>query len=167
MTKTAAISAILAILVLGVLVGILGTHLFYAQKLRSPGSFSMMASQFFADRLDRELSLTDEQRAAIGAILDETRLEADALRDDLRPKVGALMEEASERISEILTPEQRQRYADLRERHRGRAEHFLLGPPGPPHWRGHRRPPWRDRPAPPPAGSEEVPTEDRPQGPKP
>lgn len=158
MKRAAAITAVLAIGVLGVLVGVLGTHLFYAHKLRRPGSFPMMAGQFFADRLDRELALSGEQRRAIADILEETRIGADALRDDLRPRIGALMEGASERISAILTPEQRERFELLREEHRGRAEHFLLGPPGP-HgppgwtgWREHRhRPGFRRPPMRPPA----------------
>lgn len=151
MNKVAAIAAVLAILVLGILVGVLGTHLFYAQKFRRPGLMPMMAGQMFAERLDHELSLSDEQRIAIAEILEQTRLEADAMRSEVRPRIAALLQQASERISEVLTPEQRRRFAQLREEHRGRAEHFLLGPPGPHgppgRFRGPRRPPF---PGPPP-----------------
>lgn len=170
MRRAAAISAVLAIGILGVLVGILATHLYYAQKLGRPGSFSTMASDFFAERLDRELGLSAEQRAAIAAILEETRIEADSLREEVRPKVGALMEEASDRISEILTADQRRRFTRLREEHRSRAEHFLLGPPGhhgPPGWTGwrdHRHGPWRGRPPmrPPRGPLEERPPDESP-----
>lgn len=162
MKRVAAISAVLAVLVLGILVGILGTHLFYAHRLAEPGSSSTMAGRFFAERLDRELALTAEQRAAIDAILDETQREAGALRDEMRPRVGGLMREATERISELLTPEQRRRFEELRARHRGRAEHFFLGPPGPPRHRGHWRGPWHDRPMHPPPELDETPTEEVP-----
>ncbi len=162
MKRVAAISAVLGVLVLGVLVGILGTHLFYAQKLREPGSLSLMAGRFFAERLDRELALTDEQRAAIDEILERTRHEAGALREEMRPRVGALMDDASRRISEVLTPEQRERFEELRARHRGRSEHFFLGPPGPPGPRGRWRRPWRDRPMRPEMDRQETPAEDAP-----
>ena len=145
MKRVAAVSAVVAVLVLGILVGILGTHLFYAQKLRQAGSFSKMAGRFFAERLDRELALTVEQREAIDAILEETQVEAHAIREEIRPWVDALMEGSKERITEILTPEQRERFEVLRERHRRRAEHFFLGPPGRPRRPPGRRP-WRERP---------------------
>lgn len=168
MKRVAAVSAVLAVLILGVLVGVLGTHLFYAQKFRQPGSFSAVAGRFFAERLDRELALTEEQRQRIATILAQTRREAGALREELRPRIGALMDGAAERISEVLTPEQRERFRQLRARHRGRSEHFFLGPPGrhgPPGARGRWHRPWHERGAPPLAESEEAPVEDPPGDP--
>jgi Spy/CpxP family protein refolding chaperone len=128
--RASALFAVLAVLVLGVIVGIMGTHLFYAQKFRRAGSFSGMASDFFSDRLERELGLTPEQRRAIDEIMEESRLEGHALREEMRPRVTEMMRRTSERIGEVLTPEQRERFAELQEQHRGRAERFLLGPPG-------------------------------------
>lgn len=173
MKRAAAIWAVSGILVLGILLGVLGTHLFYAHKLREPGSFSAVAGRFFAGRLERELALTAEQRDAIYAILEETRHEAGSLREELRPRVAALMEESAERISQVLTPEQRERFAELRREHRGRAEHFFLGPPGPPgppgrfgrrhgSWRERRMRPGPERPRAPAEALEEAPAESPP-----
>lgn len=159
MKRVTAFLAVLAIVLLGFLAGVLGTHLFYAKRLQRAGSFSVMASDFFAQRLDRELNLSAEQRAEIGEILEETRIEADSLRNDLRPKIGELMEAASVRIMDLLSSEQRDRFTQLRERHRSRADHFLLGPPGSRGPRGPGGPPRRgprrgSRPEPPPAAVE-------------
>lgn len=147
MKKSSALVAVVAVLVLGILVGILGTHLFYAQKFRKAGSLSGMASDFFLHRLERELNLTAEQRQAIDEIMAESRVEGHALREEMRPRVGEMMRRTSERISGVLTPEQQERFAELQQEHRGRAERFMLGPPG---GRGPRgRGPWGDRPPPP------------------
>ena len=152
MKKSTALFAVIAVLVLGILLGILGTHLFYAQKFRKAGSWSEMASDFFAHRLERELGLSAEQRQAIERIMEESRVEGHAMREEMRPRVEEMMRRTSERISEVLTPEQRQRFAELRREHRGRAERFLLGPPGGRDPRGG--PPRRDRPPPgPPPGN--------------
>lgn len=169
MKRVTAFLAVLALVLLGFLAGVLGTHLFYAKRLQRAGSFSVIASEFFAERLDRELGLSAEQRTAIDEILDETRIEADELRRALRPKIGGLMEAASERIMEVLSSEQRQLFSELRERHRARADHFLLGPPGPRGPRGPGGPPRRGprrglRPEPPPSVPE---APEAPQQPEP
>jgi hypothetical protein len=64
---------------------------------------------------------------------------------------------------EVLSSEQRNRFTQLRERHRARADHFLLGPPGSRGPRGPGGPPGRGlrrgpRPEPPP----QAPTEPAP-----
>ena len=85
----------------------------------------------------------------------ESRVEGHALREEMRPRVTEMMRRTTERIEEVLTPEQRERFAELQEQHRGRAERFMLGPPGGPGRRGG--PPWRDRPPPPPPERSEEP----------
>jgi Spy/CpxP family protein refolding chaperone len=156
--RVSAVLAVLSVLALGVIVGILGTHLFYAKKLRQPGSLSETAGDFFARRLERELGLSEDQRRQIETILAESRVEGRALREEMRPRVTQMMERTSRRIQEVLTPEQRELFGELQKRHRGRAERFLLGPPGGPGYRpgmGPRRgpgpggpPPWREPPPP-------------------
>ncbi len=156
MKRSSALFLVLGVLVVGFLVGIVATHLFYAQKFRKAGSVGSMASDFFAHRLERDLNLDTSQREQIDAILEETREAADELRFEIRPRIALLMEDAAERIDAVLTEEQRARFEELRERHRGRSEHFFLGPPrrgpkgrGPP-WRDRRRPASPPQEAPPP-----------------
>lgn len=146
MRRITAVAAVTAVLVLGFVVGVLVTHLFYASRIGRPGGLPGYAGQFFADRLEYRLDLTPGQRAEIDRILEESRREADALRRRVHPQVVGVLERATERIVEVLTPEQRREFERLRVEYRHRAEHFLLGPPGPPgrHHRGgpgHRRPP--------------------------
>jgi Spy/CpxP family protein refolding chaperone len=163
--KTSAVFAVIAVLVLGIIVGILGTHLFYAQKFRQPGRWAEAAGDFFANRLERELNLTPDQRQAIDDIMAESRVEGRALREEMRPRVTEMMRHTSERIEEVLTPEQRQRFAELQEQHRGRAERFLLGPPGGPGPGRRGGPPWRGGPSGPESGRGPGPPPERPSEP--
>lgn len=147
MRRITAVAAVVAVLVLGFVVGVLATHLFYASRIGRPGGLPQFAGHFFAERLEYRLDLTPAQRTEIGRILEETRREAETLRREVHPQVVAVMERAATRISEILTPEQRIEFERLREEHRHRAEHFLLGPPGP-SGRHHRGGPTPRRPPP-------------------
>lgn len=67
-------------------------------------------------RLARALDLTAEQRVAIRAIMAEAALEMLVLRRRVQPEMREVAERASRKISEELTPEQRQRFEALRER---------------------------------------------------
>lgn len=145
MRHVAAVAAVLALFVLGIIAGGLATHLFYAKQLRHPGPPPRMASRFVEQFLLRGLDLSGEQERQIQEILQRTRRQAAELRQELRPKVHELMEEAIREIEQVLTPEQRQAFARMRQRQRRRTEQFLLGPPGqgPEH---SGRPPHRRRP---------------------
>jgi HlyD family secretion protein len=67
-----------------------------------------------AERLARELSLTPEQRTRVEAIFAESRTKmADVTNEDAgerRRQMERLRAESRQRISEVLTPEQRGRY---------------------------------------------------------
>ncbi|MEE8138889.1 MAG: hypothetical protein V3R89_06870 [Thermoanaerobaculia bacterium] len=145
MKRAGAVAAVLALFLLGVAAGVLATHLFYARQLRDPGGPPFLASRFFGELLARRLDLTPEQEQEIQVILRRTRWEAAQLRRDLRPQVRDLMDEATREIEQVLTPEQREAFARMRERQRRRSEQFLLGPPGP-HPDPGRRPLNRRRP---------------------
>lgn len=127
MKRSLALLAVAALFFVGVVVGILGTHLFYARQLQKPGGLAALGNRLFVASLERRLDLTAEQRQEIDAILEESRREGNALRQEVAPRVMALVERTSERIEEVLTPEQRRKYERLRRRHRRRAELYLLG----------------------------------------
>ncbi len=99
--------------------------------------------------MERELDLTADQRDAIREILADSMRRGGEMRRELRPRVEELMHQTSDRIAAVLTPEQRRRYEELRERQGHRLERGFLGPPG-------GRGPFRRRPGPPapPAGQE-------------
>jgi Spy/CpxP family protein refolding chaperone len=82
-------------------------------------------------RLAHELNLTREQRTELKAILRDSREQSKSLREDQelsqqdrRAQLRELRTATEERINEILTPEQQEKYAQLREELRpGRRGH--------------------------------------------
>ncbi len=76
----------------------------------------------YAERLQSELDLTAEQRAALDAILERRETEMRELWAQMRPQYDALRETIRAEIMEVLDETQRQRYQTLIERSRSRGE---------------------------------------------
>ncbi len=125
MRRSVALLTILGILVVGVAVGVVGTHLFYAKLFRRHGGPSAFMGHHFVERLEHELDLTDDQRDEIEEILARAHDQGEALRHEVRPKMQALFDAIASEIDTILTPEQREEFQRLRESQRGRMERFL------------------------------------------
>lgn len=148
MKRSVALLSVVAVFVVGAAIGIVGTHLFYAKRFRPPDGPPGFMGGSFIDRLDRHLELTADQRRRIDEILRQRREEAETFRRQMEPQLRELFEATEAGIEEILTPEQRERFRQLRETRRGRMDRFLgpragRRPHGPP---PHRGPP----PEPPP-----------------
>jgi hypothetical protein len=158
-----ALIVVLALFVVGVGVGVLGTHLFYTQQIRRHGGGGALGVHRFVTRLERELNLSVEQSRRIDEILQQSRVESDALRHEMLPRVREHMRQTRERIRAVLSPEQQARFDELQRRHGRRAERFFLGrggrrPHGPP-------PPLGPPDAPPPESPPESPPEPPPEPP--
>ena len=139
MKRWQALIALAGLFVLGVVSGGLGAHLYYARSLERPPGPPPFFDRFMGPRLERHLELTPDQRRQLREVLEESRREAEALRHEMAPRMRELMQRTGVRIREILTPEQRQRFDELRRRQRRRSDRFFGGPDG---RRGHqRRPP--------------------------
>lgn len=140
MKRPMAVVAVMALFLVGIVIGILATHMFYARQLRRPGGPPMVASRFYAGMLERNLELSPEQRSEIDGILERSHERAQELRHEMGPRVRSLMESTTEEIEAVLSPEQQEDFERMRERHRRPLEHLFLGPGG----RGrHRGPPGR------------------------
>jgi len=113
--------------VVGVLVGVLGTHLYYAHLLQDPGVPERLGARRLISLIERELDLSSDQLASIEEILRESRAEGRAIHEDLLPRVQEHLEDTKMRISEVLTPEQREKFEELHRLHRRSSEHWFLG----------------------------------------
>ena len=126
MKSALALFAVTAVFVVGTVVGAMGKHLYDAHH----GSCNGHAISEGADGgLDDMLDLTAEQRVAVERIMHDAHGKACALHDRLLPEVTAHMAHVHERINEVLSPEQRNVFAELRERHDSRMQHMLLAGP--------------------------------------
>jgi Spy/CpxP family protein refolding chaperone len=80
-----------------------------------PGPHHMMGNPF--DHLTKDLSLTDEQKAKVQPIIDQTKPQMKAIHEEAMQKMHALMESAGAQIRPLLTPEQQQKFDAMKKAH--------------------------------------------------
>jgi len=87
------------------------------------------------ERLSKALNLTEDQKEKLKPILQDQAQQMRALREDSsltpeqrREKARELFKAHREEIAKILTPEQREKWKEMRERREERREH-KGGPP--------------------------------------
>jgi Spy/CpxP family protein refolding chaperone len=62
------------------------------------------------EKMRRDLDLSEQQAAQIGAIVEQTRNEYRALRAEVRPRYNSLRQNSRAKIRALLTPEQQKRF---------------------------------------------------------
>jgi Spy/CpxP family protein refolding chaperone len=105
---------VLAALIVGVLIGVAGDHLFLIHR------HELFRREFephrIADRLDRELHLTPLQKSEIQRILDTHHQRMHDIMSNARPRMRQEIEAGNAEIEKILTPEQRVQFQHLKMR---------------------------------------------------
>ena len=84
------------------------------------------------DRLDRELQLTDEQRASIQTILEARREPLERVQREVRSRMEQEQREFQAEIRKVLTAEQQPKFDRWLEQDRSRGRGRRGGPFGPP-----------------------------------
>jgi hypothetical protein len=125
MRRSSAWLAVSAVFLVGLLVGSLGTHAFYAWTMRRPGGLADVGLHFAGTDLDRHLHLLPAQREQVAQILAQTHSDLEALRARTMPELIKILDEAHQRIEPLLSAEQRADFERLRQRHRDRLQRFL------------------------------------------
>jgi len=80
-----------------------------------PGPQHMMANPF--DHLSKELNLTDDQKAKVQPIIDQTKPQLAAIHKEAMEKMHALMESTGAQIRPLLTPPQQQKFDAMKKAH--------------------------------------------------
>jgi hypothetical protein len=124
MRRSSAVAGVVALFLVGVLVGALGDNLIGRHRMRAgPGGFGGHgghgAHMMMSAELHRRLDLSADQQRQLDAILADTHRETLALWQEVRPRVLAVIERGQNRIAQILNPRQRQEFEVFR---RERAE---------------------------------------------
>ena len=129
MRRAAATISILALFLMGMVIGAFGMHLFERHHLPWLGHAHRVGMgtgtsgpphfpPHLIEEIEKQLVLTPEQSDQVHRILAHGRLRAEALRHDVAPQVHAQMEETHRQIMEILTPDQRRHLEQLMPRWR-------------------------------------------------
>ena len=127
MRRATALAAIAALFATGVLVGVLGTHLFYLRHLREPGWLASTGTRLLAADLRRQLDLTPPQQRQLAVILADARKEALALRRETAPRLLALLDRSESRLENLLDAQQREKFQRLRQQRDARLRRALTG----------------------------------------
>jgi periplasmic protein CpxP/Spy len=80
-----------------------------------PGPDHMMGNPL--DHLSKDLGLTDEQKAKVQPIIDQTKPQLEAIHQEAMQKMHALLENAGAQIRPLLTPEQQQKFDAMKKAH--------------------------------------------------
>ena len=71
----------------------------------------------FRNRFARELGLTPEQQTRIDSMMDRQGRELRAVRGQVQPQLDSIINRTRRELDSVLTPEQRQKAAEIRRRH--------------------------------------------------
>ena len=69
------------------------------------------------EHLSKDLNLTDDQKAKVQPIIDQTKPQLAAIHKEAMEKMHALMESAGAQIRPLLTPEQQVKYDAMKKAH--------------------------------------------------
>lgn len=133
MKKVKLWSGLIALFVSGVLLGAVGTwHLAEHRAIENFVRERPMLPRFVLRGLDRELRLSEEQRARVEPIVCRTFRELMALRELGKPERERILQEGMEAMKAELSPEQQEKLEALHERLKARRERGGPGPRGRP-----------------------------------
>ncbi|MDT7603822.1 MAG: motif family protein [Acidobacteriota bacterium] len=104
-------AAALVIFLLGAAAGTLAPRVYYGWLREKP---AQERSDRFAEMSDR-LQLSDDQKAQVQQIFGDTREQLRSLRKDSAARVTEIRRQADERLQKVLTPEQWQRFQQVKE----------------------------------------------------
>lgn len=90
-------------------------------------SHHAVAAQRMRERLKTELDLTPEQMEKISPLIDKATAQLEAIRKDTTHRVRGTFADLHRQIAEYLTPEQKAKLEQLRERHHRMMRRFHRG----------------------------------------
>ena len=75
-----------------------------------------------------QLELNDEQKTQVHQILGDTREQLQALRKESEPRFDEIRRQADKRLQKVMTPEQWQKFQQMRTEMRGHGRRGWGGP---------------------------------------
>jgi len=115
---------LLLVFLAGISVGVVGTRYEIRRSIRQAVRQPELVRLRIERDLTRELALDPTQQAKLDEILVNTQQQVATARQERQPRFRAILAETQKRISEILTPEQRQKFEKIQ------AEYGLFSPRG-------------------------------------
>ena len=89
----------------------------HGPKHDGPGGPHHMMMENPFEHLSKDLSLTDDQKAKVQPIIDQTKPQIAAIHKEAMEKMHAVMENAGNQIRPLLTPQQQQKLDAMKKAH--------------------------------------------------
>jgi hypothetical protein len=115
--RTIAVVTVTVALLAGIAIGIVGDRVWIVRHGR-PGRGMRHMKERIVARLDRELSLTPQQHAAVVRIVDEQQRRIAAIQTAVRPQIRREIDHGNAAIEKLLTPDQRTKFEQMKMRMR-------------------------------------------------
>jgi hypothetical protein len=113
------VTGVVIVFFLGILCGVLVTHLLYNYRFESILNSKVQArEEVIVSRLDHKLDLDDRQEEQVRAIVHETQENIKGARSQIRPQIEAVTEKAQVKIRAILSPQQVIKYEQMIAAHK-------------------------------------------------
>ena len=99
----------------GILIGIAGDHawLLYHRRIM-PAHATGRVPRLFMEHLSRKLELNAQQRTAVEKILERRRARVEQVWTSVRPQIRQEIDETNAEIEQLLTPEQKVKFAEVK-----------------------------------------------------
>lgn len=110
-TTIVAVFALAVTFVAGAAVGVVADR-FYHRR----GPMPEFATHALVRRLDRHLDLNDQQQKKVAEIIERHHTRINSLFGAVRPRVREEIEQANREIEQVLTPEQRVKFEQMKMR---------------------------------------------------
>jgi hypothetical protein len=115
--KIKLVAGIVALFIIGGVIGLLGDRLYMEHKLRRLTEFNPeQRKAYILQKYTKELHLTEAQQVEIRRILDEKSEEIAQNTQRYKENIDKIRQRYDERIKALLTPKQRQRYDEMKQR---------------------------------------------------
>jgi Spy/CpxP family protein refolding chaperone len=133
MKKWKLVIGVALVFVLGLLVGSMGTGLYTKHRFHRPKKDPSEMRAFILERFSHKLDLTEVQRKTFKTIIDQMGEKLDEHFRKSHSAIGEIIEPGYSKMRAVLSPDQQEKFDELRERlERHRKARTKFGPPGPP-----------------------------------
>jgi Spy/CpxP family protein refolding chaperone len=132
MKKWKLLAGVAAVFVLGMLVGSLGTRLYFEHRFAPPRGGPPAMRAFLLKKFSQELDLTEEQKNEFKIIIDQLddKLQEHFLRT--HSEIGGILSQGQSQMRRVLTINQQEKFDELIKRfERHRKAEGQFGPPRP------------------------------------
>jgi Spy/CpxP family protein refolding chaperone len=112
-SKLIAAAVVIVAFLAGIVIGVAGDRFWRVRHPFGPRRNPQMVTALILRRLDRELTLTPQQEAAVKQILTAREQRITALMSTVRPQIRQQIDAANAEIEKVLTPDQRAKFQQM------------------------------------------------------